>query len=164
MSDAIIALIFFFAAEVLQALFRDVKVRRLELQLSLLRKDAAAQRTLAAKLNTPATFAKAAKHERNAIVLEKQVEALQQQKAKLQGSWLNRVPAAVKMVVTLVLAWRWWGRPLVYLEPGTLWPFGRWLASPHAATLGHLSIITALPWLALCQRASRTVVAYFLME
>lgn len=62
------------------------QIRRLQLQIISIRRDAAAQRSQAAKFNTPATFAQCAKHERKAGALEKQAEALQKQQVQLYPS------------------------------------------------------------------------------
>jgi hypothetical protein len=83
--------------------------------------------------------------------------------AKVEGSWIYRSCRMAKILVTVLLVLRWWGEPVLLLGPDAVFPLGRWLAAPHASALKGLGAVTALPWLALCQRASKAMVGAVLL-
>jgi hypothetical protein len=111
------------------------------------------------------TFAQAAKADRKAIALEKEVERLQKLNAVNARHWLVRMPGLLRSVLfaglLFVVVMSPKGglvtrRVVMILEPGWLWPLGRWLSvlSGHAAGSG---VVGAVSWAVLSHRVSKYV-------
>jgi hypothetical protein len=95
---------------------------------------AAALRKDAKSLSSPATFAAAAKLERQALALEREVERLSSVEAGSSKSLPVKIANAVKAIVFVALLVRWWGQPVAVLRPPeSVWPLARWLAQPHSS-------------------------------
>eukprot|EP00873_Tetraselmis_striata_P038978 jgi/Tetstr1/459242/TSEL_000051.t1 len=119
-----------------------------------LRAEAASLKHQAAALNTPATFSKCAKLERQALAREKEVERLEEQLGARAGAMrLARVVRALKALLWFGVTVWFWNRPLLYLPPGLLAPLGSLLASPHLKLWRGVGAVTALPWLSICNSA-----------
>uniref|UniRef100_A0A7S1SXD0 Tryptophan-rich basic protein n=1 Tax=Tetraselmis chuii TaxID=63592 RepID=A0A7S1SXD0_9CHLO len=139
--------------------------RRMEERTRGLRAEIGSLRQQAAALNTPATFAKCAKLERQAIAREKEVERFQGQLDAAVGA-LSYV-GVLRMLKTLLwvgTSFWFWNRPLLYLPPTTLAPLGAALASPHYALWRGTGAVCALPFLSIsysaCSSGIRRLVAY----
>jgi len=138
-------------------------------KLSLLQHDIASLRAQAMKLVSPDTFAQAAKADRKAIALEKEVERLQRVQAVNKGHWLVRLPGLLRSVLFLGLMFVVVMSPkgsvdvgdtnrrvVLFLEPGWVWPLGRWMSvlSGHGSGSG---VVGAVPWAVLSHRVSKYV-------
>eukprot|EP00890_Picochlorum_soloecismus_P004370 jgi/Picsp_1/4934/NSC_02298-R1_hypothetical protein CHLNCDRAFT_142812 [Chlorella variabilis] len=115
----------------------------------------------AAKLNSPETFAASAKADRKAIGLEKELARMRHQEIVAKSHVMMRLPhlmrlAGFVMIVLLALVYKF--RVVAYLEPGYLWPLGRWLSfmSGHPSSSG---VVGMVPWSVLCHRVTNALVA-----
>ena len=139
-------------------------------RLGLLQHDIASLRAQAMKLVSPDTFAQAAKADRKAIALEKEVERLRRVQAVNKGHWLVRLPGLLRSVLFLGLMFVVVMSPkgieddtnnnnrrvVLFLEPGWVWPLGRWMSvlSGHGSGSG---VVGAVPWAVLSHRVSKYV-------
>ncbi|KAF8060543.1 SAMC1 [Scenedesmus sp. PABB004] len=127
----------------------------------------AALRKQAAALNAPATYAKAAKAQRLANAKEKELAGLASSPprggaggAGAAGGLAARAGpalAAAKAALIALAVVAWWGRALLHIPPALTWPFDRLLAFPHASNHLDVGAVTVLPWVAVCDRASRAL-------
>jgi hypothetical protein len=122
------------------------------------RRAAAVARADAKAASSPATFAASAKLERQALAYEREADRAEREAGAARAHPRLRSAATLKAVASLALAWRWWGGPVVALGPGAPWPLGWWAAQPHGrakgALFGGVGGVAALPWAAVCSRAS----------
>ena len=142
-------------------------------RLGLLQHDIASLRAQAMKLVSPDTFAQAAKADRKAIALEKEVERLRRVQAVNKGHWLVRLPGLLRSVLFLGLMFVVVMSPkgieddtndtnnnnrrvVLFLEPGWVWPLGRWMSvlSGHGSGSG---VVGAVPLAVLSHRVSKYV-------
>lgn len=97
--------------------------------------------------------------------MEKDVERLQKVHAANSRHWLVRLPGLLRSVLfaglLFVVVMSPKGglvtrRVVMILEPGWLWPLGRWMSvlSGHAAGTG---VVGAVPWAVLSHRVSKYV-------
>ena len=141
------------------ALALQVPAARASLHAARARGAAGVARAEAKAASSPATFAAAAKLERQALAYEREADRADAEAAASKGHPRLKNVATLKTVASLALAWRWWGTPVVSLGPGAAWPVGWWAAQPHGraqggALFGGVGGVAALPWAAVCSRAS----------
>ena len=115
----------------------------------------------AAKLNSPETFAASAKADRKAIGLEKELARMRHQEVVAKSHIVTRLPHVLRlvgfvMIVMLALVFNRL-KVVAYLEPGDLWPLGRWLSfmSGHPSSSG---VVGLIPWSILCHRVTKALV------
>lgn len=116
----------------------------------------------AAKLNSPETFAASAKADRKAIGLEKELARMRHQEVVAKSHFMTRLPHVLRlvgfvMVVMLALVFNK-VKVVAYLEPGYLWPLGRWLSfmSGYPSSSG---VVGLIPWSILCHRVTKALLA-----
>ena len=115
----------------------------------------------AAKLNSPETFAASAKADRKAIGLEKELARMRHNEVVAKSHVMMRLPHVMRLVgfvLIVVVALVFKVRVVAYLEPGYLWPLGRWLSfmSGHPSSSG---VVGLIPWSILCHRVTKALVA-----
>ena len=119
----------------------------------------------ALKLVSPDTFSQAAKADRKAIALEKELERMKKTHALNAMHWLVKMPRLMRMVLFVGLIFvvvmspkgEFGSRRVVaYLDPGMVWPLGRWLSvlSGYGKDAGAVGTI---PWAVFCHRVSKYV-------
>lgn len=121
-----------------------------------------ALRAEAVKLTAPDTFAAAAKADRKAIALEKELDRIKRDHALRQMHYLVKMPRLIRMVlftgIVFIAFWSPGGvgsrKVVSYMDPAMLWPLGRWLSilSGHGTKAG---VVGLVPWAILCHRVSR---------
>lgn len=138
----------------------DIRGKEREMQ-----QDINALRCEALKLTSPDTFATAAKADRKAIALEKELDRLKRDHALRQMHYLVKLPRTIRMVLFLgVIFIAFWSpggvasrKVVSFMDPAMLWPLGRWLSilSGHGTKAG---VVGLVPWAILCHRVSRSLV------
>jgi hypothetical protein len=135
----------------------DIREKEADLQHSI-----DALRAEAVKLTAPDTFAAAAKADRKAIALEKELDRMKRDHALRKMHYLVKMPRVIRMVlfvgVIFIAVWSPGGSRKVvsYMDPAMLWPLGRWLSilSGHGTKAG---VVGLVPWAILCHRVSRSL-------
>jgi hypothetical protein len=115
----------------------------------------------AAKLNSPEMFAASAKADRKAIGLEKELARMRHHEVVAKSHIVTRLPHVLRlvgfvMIVMLALVFNRL-KVVAYLEPGDLWPLGRWMSfmSGHPSSSG---VVGLIPWSILCHRVTKALV------
>lgn len=135
----------------------DIRGQEADLQHSI-----DALRAEAVKLIAPDTFAAAAKADRKAIALEKELDRIKRDHALRKMHYIVKMPRLIRMVlfmgVIFIALWSPGGSKKVvsYMDPAMLWPLGRWLSilSGHGSKAG---VVGLVPWAILCHRVSRSL-------
>ena len=81
---------------------------------------------------------------------------LQEEIKSAQG---RRALQAFRAVFFAVLCWWLGNTPLLVLNPVELWPFQKLLALPLMGHLQEYGAISALAWIVLCERASKSILS-----
>ncbi|KAJ9515960.1 hypothetical protein QJQ45_016859 [Haematococcus lacustris] len=122
-------------------------------QCATLTAEIAELRREAVRLNTPATFSKSAKAQREAARKEKELALLNQPSSP---NWQHTAGRCIRVlqVVLPVAAGVWcWGQPVAQVLPSAAWPVGGLLSKPHGAAWSATGLVAAWPWFMLCSRA-----------
>lgn len=130
------------------------KVRALELEIKALLRDAKA-------LDTPSTFSKCAKLERQANKKEKECELLKAD-ASVHPSLLRAI-SALKYLVCTALCYQFWYSPIAYIPTELIAPMTNRMSFPHKypedAGTPAMSGISMMGWLFVCDRAASGLVS-----
>eukprot|EP00897_Mesotaenium_endlicherianum_P006987 jgi/Mesen1/6316/ME000325S05450 len=116
-------------------------------------------RRKAESLNTPDTFAKAAKFQRAAAAKEKELNALREGAPQSLARPLIRqaLVAVVKAGLYGGLLCAFWHTPILVVPPSLVYPFGGWLAFPKGSLWQGGGALAIGPWLVLCSRVSNYI-------
>ena len=137
----------------------DIREKEMDLQHTI-----ESLRREAVKLTAPDTFAAAAKADRKAIALEKELERMRQYQRIQKSHYLVKLPGVFRMVLFLGLVFiAVFDRSVsskkvvTYMDPVMVWPLGRWLSvlSGHGRDVG---VIGVVPFAILSHRVSRYIV------
>lgn len=112
----------------------------------------------AARHTTPDVFVFRAKAERRLVVVEKQLTSLAAREDAARKHPAFTVLHVARVALSLAFVAANWKRPVVaFDDPSVVVPLQRVLSSPHGVRPLGLGVVSAGPWLVLCQRFSNAM-------